>query len=161
MKPQYSYSVWYAPLFSALFAPIAIALAGLGAGCTAPDPTSGVRPALLTTTPDGQTTTTLWADWDDVDAALDVGLERSELATTLTTTSDDTRTWELLAVSGTTGHLTIQRLLIDGRDARGCEHLRLTATVNSARGPDFAARLLSGTRARLDQLAGVPFAPVR
>lgn len=136
-------------------------LSGVQAGCVGPDPMSGVRADLISPAKDGGQMTELWADWDDIDAALSVGLERSELTTMLTTTSDERRTWELLSMPGGSGMLTAERLLEKGRDAKGSERIRLTARVSGSQGDVFARRLLAGMRARLLQLAGVSYAPVK
>ena len=136
-------------------------LSGVQAGCVGPDPMSGVRADLISRAKGGGQVTELWADWDDIDAALGVGLERSELATMLTTTSDERRTWELLSMPGGSGMLTAERLLEKGRDAKGSERIRLTARVSGSQGDVFARRLLAGMRARLLQLAGVSYAPVK
>jgi hypothetical protein len=79
----------------------------------------------------------------------------------LTTTSDERRTWELLSMPGGAGMLTAERLLEKGRDAKGSERIRLTASVSGSQGDEFARRVLAGMRARLLQLAGVSYAPVK
>jgi hypothetical protein len=123
--------------------------------CTPPPP-----PAPIVLTGD-QGQVRLWADWDDLDAALDVALERAELATLGTTRSDGERTWELTTIAGQPGQLTAQRDPLAPRDARGCEQLTLCATVHSPRGVEQAGRLLQAMAARLADLAGVESAPVR
>lgn len=108
---------------------------------------------------------TVAGDWDDVDAALMVGLERAEVTTLTTTSTDDKRTWELYAITGQGGRadglLTITRDVNAGRDSRGCEMITIAARLEGPRGREQATRLVRGVRDRLSQLAGVAWAPVR
>lgn len=104
---------------------------------------------------------TVAADWDDLDAALDIGLERSEMATLTTTRGDDRRGWELTSLTDERGELVATRVPGAARDKRGCEMITIIATVNGPRSQERAIRLVRGMRARLEQLAGVGFAPVK
>lgn len=109
--------------------------------------------------PSGESTATLWADWDDLNASIGVGLTPAELAFTHTTSADDRRTWSLLAIDNHTGELVVTRDPLAKRDSRGCELLTLTAHVDGPKGRERAGLLLSGMAARLKQLAGVDWAP--
>ena len=100
-------------------------------------------------------------DWDDVDAALEPGLERAELATLTTERSDDRRAWELVNIAGVSGRLVVMRDVGGGRDARGCEQLTLTASMPGPEGNEQAYRLVTRMAERLEQLAGVEWAPMR
>lgn len=108
---------------------------------------------------------TVAADWDDVEAALMVGLERAEATTLTTTSSDDKRTWELYTITGQGGNasglLTVSRDVNAGRDSRGCEMITVAARLEGPRGREQATRLVRGVRDRLSQLAGVAWAPVK
>jgi hypothetical protein len=101
-----------------------------------------------------------WADWDDVDAALDLALSKAELAVLNTTSSDDRRTWTLVAMSNAQGVVTATRSVTGGRDPRGCERLRVEAMVDGPGGNTRAATLMDHLAARLEKLAGVDWAPV-
>lgn len=107
----------------------------------------------------GTATITLWADWDDLNAAIGVGLTPAELAPTDTTSADDRRTWSLLSIDNHTGELVATRDPTAVRDSRGCERLTLSAHVDGPNGERRAGLLLTGMAGRLKQLAGVEWAP--
>ena len=109
--------------------------------------------------PSGESTLTLWADWDDLNASVGTGLTPAELPFTDTSSADDRRTWSLLAIDNHVGELVVTRDPTAARDSRGCERLTLTAHVDGPQGRKRAGLLVSGMAERLKQLAGVDWAP--
>jgi len=104
---------------------------------------------------------TLTADWNDLDAAADVAAQRTELVVLRTTSPDPcTRRYDLLSVSGEPGTLIVTRP--HPCDGPG-ESIPLTieATIGRFGDPRRERILLNAFTARLADLHGVDFAPIR
>lgn len=113
----------------------------------------------------GATVGTARADWDDIDAALDVGLYVGECAVL----SDDrprhgvqcsSITYQLTTVGGEPGSVTISRTVSDRPDPRGPETIEIRASIGRYRDRDREQRLIEATIRRLEALAGVDWAPI-
>ena len=127
-------------------------------GCSSGQPSVSPDVAIAA---DGKASTTLWADWDDVDASIGVGLTPAESAPLNTTSADDRRTWSLITIDNHTGEVVVTRDPSAARDERGCERLTLTAQIGGDQGKTRAGLLITGFAGRLKQLAGVEWAPRR
>lgn len=93
-------------------------------------------------------------DWDDIDAAVEVGMSEAEVARVDASTSSDglTRTYELRTITDEPAWLVARREE-DGRVGLG-------ARVGRFGDPEREARLIRGVAARLKALYGVDWAPV-
>ena len=108
-------------------------------------------------TPEGSVLT-LSADWDDVTAAAQTGVSKSEMAVLSSEVSDAKQEFRLQTLGGETGFLTVIPLEPPTPDHPG--PLQLTARVGLFRNAESEARLLSEVAARLNQLAGRRTAPI-
>jgi hypothetical protein len=140
---SYSRRVWiqYPPLVLVLL---------LGVGCAATPPSKG-----LTTI---HTSREVVADWNDVDAAVEVALHQVQMAMDHTEASSDEleKRFPLWTVTDEPATLTIRR------EAIGQESQRLTleASVGRFGDPARESRLIHAVRHRLKSLAGKTHAPV-
>ena len=94
-------------------------------------------------------------DWDDIDAAVDVGMSAAEVARVDGTTSPDgqTRTYELRTITDE------PVWLIARREEGG--RVGLGARVGHFGDPEREAKLVHGVAERLKSLYGVDWAPVK
>jgi hypothetical protein len=125
---------------------------------------AGGSPAIasdVVTATDGTASTTLWADWDDLNASIGSGMAYAESAVLDTANADDQRTWSLITIDNHAGLVTAKRDPLAKRDSRGCEQLTITAKIDGDKGKERAAMIVSGAQTRLKQLAGVDWAPRR
>lgn len=121
-----------------------IALCSLGAvtGCAAVATESGPSAQVVA------------GDWDDLDAAVDVGLEAAEVAVLRREVSDTQGRWELVSIRDQLGELVIRR-------AGEPDKLTVEATIDQPRDPEREGRLVSAVCRRLRQLYGQGAAPLR
>ncbi|MBL8990728.1 MAG: hypothetical protein JNJ48_04010 [Phycisphaerae bacterium] len=110
-------------------------------------------------------TVSVRADWDDIDAALDVGLLAGECAVV----SDDRPrrgvvahavTFTLRTIQGEPGTVTFRRQAEGPADPRGPEPITGEAVLGRYRDADRERRLLAAVARRLEALAGVDWAPI-
>lgn len=102
----------------------------------------------------------LLGDWNDIDAALAVGLERGQSAVIATERSSRVVRFNLEAITGRSGVITFTRQSdASGRGAPS-EMIEISAQIEGAQGPTLARRLVDATAARLSQLQGVLTAPI-
>lgn len=101
------------------------------------------------------------ADWDDLDAALPVGLTDAECAKIeeLPGGTADRRAWKVLSIAEEYGTVTAMRVGPAKPDGKGSCTIRLEARIGRNGNPDREARLVQGMERRLNQLAGVDWAP--
>lgn len=93
-------------------------------------------------------------DWDDVDAAVEIGADQAECAVaSQTTESDGVRRYSLKHIRGSTISLVVRRV--------GEQEIQLEATARPARNAALEYRVLERTRIRLSDLRGVEVAPIR
>lgn len=102
--------------------------------------------------------TEVWGDWEDIDAAMFVGLYEGELDVLTSTRGDDRRGFELVSITGRRGELSFRRDVMGKRDSRGCELISIAARVDGPIGADQAVRLKRGLVTRLKELAGMAWA---
>lgn len=134
-----------------------LAAAGLGSiftGCEA-GPGRSPEAAAAATSP---VSLTVRADWDDVDAALEVALSRAQLAI-LSRSPDgpDRVTWRLLSVQDEPAHLTAVRPPGATQDPTD---ITLEARIGLFGDPRREEQFLKFMERRLNQLAGVDYAPL-
>lgn len=93
-------------------------------------------------------------DWDDIDAAVDVGMSAAEVARVDARTSPDgqTRTYELRTITDEPAWLVARR------EEGG--RIGLGARVGRFGDPEREAKLIRGVAERLKALYGVDWAPV-
>lgn len=108
---------------------------------------------------------TVRADWDDVDAALDVGLLDAECAIVSDTRPRrgvryHTVTYTLRTIQGEPGTVTFSRSAEGPADPRGPEPITAQASIGRYRDADRERRLLASVARRLEALAGVDWAPI-
>ncbi len=128
----------------------AVALAGAGAlGLASCASESASPPAAIALSKLGD------GDWDDIDAAVDVGMSAAEVARVDARTSPDgrTRTYELRTSTDEPAWL-IARREEDGRVGLG-------ARVGRFGDPEREQKLVRGVAERLKSLHGVDWAPVK
>jgi hypothetical protein len=128
----------------------AVALAGAGAlGLASCASESASPPAAIALSKLGE------GDWDDIDAAVDVGMSAAEVARVDARTSPDgrTRTYELRTSTDEPAWL-IARREEDGRVGLG-------ARVGRFGDPEREQKLVRGVAERLKSLHGVDWAPVK
>lgn len=101
-------------------------------------------------------------DWNDVDAAVDVGVGKGECAVTGQTDDADgrARTYEVVTVTGESGWVRASADQ-DAADVMGPEPIELRAQLGLFGDQARERRLLAGVKRRLQQLAGVETAPIR
>ncbi|MGH7132087.1 MAG: hypothetical protein ACREJO_09100 [Phycisphaerales bacterium] len=101
------------------------------------------------------------ADWDDLEAALPVGLTDSECAKIdeLPGETANRRAWRVLSIAEEYGTVTATRVGPAKPDGKGACTIRLEAQIGRNGDPDREARLVAGMERRLRQLAGVDWAP--
>lgn len=99
-------------------------------------------------------------DWDDIDASLGIGLERSELAVLEEQSSPTKRTFELISITGTKGRL-IAAQSPDGKDTLISIEVRMTRSARGSLEQQQARILAKEMGRRLADLQGVRIAPVR
>ena len=99
------------------------------------------------------------ADWDDVDAAVEVGVGQAEAAILHSEPSPDglQRRYQLKHVSGVTGVLTA-RVESDGKDPR---QIAFTCTMGAMENGGLAQHILDRVAVRLKDLRGREVAPIR
>ncbi len=127
-----------------------VALAGAGAlGLASCASESASPPAAIALSKLGD------GDWDDIDAAVDVGMSAAEVARVDARTSPDgrTRTYELRTSTDEPAWL-IARREEDGRVGLG-------ARVGRFGDPEREQKLVRGVAERLKSLHGVDWAPVK
>lgn len=127
-----------------------VALAGAGAlGLASCASESASPPAAIALSKLGE------GDWDDIDAAVDVGMSAAEVARVDARTSPDgrTRTYELRTSTDEPAWL-IARREEDGRVGLG-------ARVGRFGDPEREQKLVRGVAERLKSLHGVDWAPVK
>lgn len=127
-----------------------VALAGAGAlGLASCTSESASPPAAIALSKLGE------GDWDDIDAAVDVGMSAAEVARVDARTSPDgrTRTYELRTSTDEPAWL-IARREEDGRVGLG-------ARVGRFGDPEREQKLVRGVAERLKSLHGVDWAPVK
>jgi len=137
---------------------LAVLLGGAIGGCIAGTPRDA-HPATLTPKPPAAATLT--ADWNDLGAAVAVGLRNTGLQVVASQTPDArTRGWSLRNRRGEPGSITATRQTLG--DARGDDaQIRLEVQVGRFGRPAEADAALRGIVRRLEQLRGVETAPVR
>lgn len=101
------------------------------------------------------------ADWNDIDAALDVGLVRGQSAIVQTTRQPRHVTFTLTSITGRHGQITFARQSDAAGPQAPSEPIVIQALIEGSQGPTLAQRLLEATAARLNQLAGVATAPTQ
>jgi hypothetical protein len=153
-----------------------VVLAGLAglllltAGCTSTTRPTGNDPSQPQRVPAvsiqdtgllGFQTQRITADWDDVDAALDVGLTRGQSAIVSSTRTAKNARFDLVTITGREGWIEFARQS-EAAPAAGLapETITITAHIQGQQGPVLAERLLEATAKRLRQLAGVATAPI-
>lgn len=98
-------------------------------------------------------------DWDDVDAAILVGLEQAEMAQLRRRSpGPDEVVVELLTLRDQPGTLRLTR---EPPTGDGPTRITIEASVGRVREPDLERRLVRAVARRLEDLRGVEFAPVR
>jgi len=103
-------------------------------------------------------TAKITADWDDVDAAVEVGVPRAEMAVEFSDTpAPDERVFYLRTITAETAKLTIRRTT----DATEPAEIALEARAGMFGNPAQEKKLLAAVCARLEDLKGVAYAPVR
>lgn len=103
-------------------------------------------------------------DWDDLDDAVSVGARKCEMALlSAREEGDDVRIYELLTAGDEPARAVLRRVAALDRSALGtdAEGIQIEAFVGRFGDADRERGLVSAIRARLGDLAGVDFAPVR
>lgn len=131
---------------------ILLALAVLAAACSAP--ARRETPPVLAS----PVSLTAHGDWNDVDAALEVALTRAQMAI-LSRSADgpDRITWQLLSVRDEPAQLTAARP--PGRTQNPTD-ITLEARIGHFGDPQREEQFLKYVERRLEQLAGVDYAPL-
>jgi len=101
-------------------------------------------------------TASIVADWNDVDAAVEVGVPRAEMAVIFDETpSPDERVFSVKDIADERGTLRIWRTSGDATP-----EIKLEARVGLFGEPEKERKLLECVCARLEELKGVEWAPV-
>jgi hypothetical protein len=130
----------------------------LASGCSSPmspaaSPVSGDAPRI-------ESGLTVRADWDDVDASVEVGAGQAEavmVGAAVVSSDGLRREYALAHISGLRG------TLIATRAAQGPDPttIRLTCRMGEIPTPGVQTRILERVRARLEDLRGREFVPIR
>ncbi len=122
-------------------------------GCTS----SGAAPSIRDRR--GPAQLRIEADWDDVDAAVEVGVGQAEAVVVHSEPSPDglAKGYQLKHVSGVTGVLTA-RIAPDGKDP---QPISFTCTMGAMENGGLAQTILDRIGRRLKDLKGKEVAPIR
>lgn len=131
-------------------------------GCSS----DGGNRALFLSEPERALTT---GDWDDVDAAVDAAISKKGVEMAVLSSRDEeggTRVYELTTIGDEPARLVVHRKLNESatgvRHGRGApEAMSLEAWVGRFGDRDRERALIAEVRARLGDLAGVDYAPLR
>ncbi len=122
---------------------------------------AGCATSATTSTRDrrGPAALTVQGDWDDVDAAVEVGVGQGEAAVVRSQAAPDglQRRYELKHVSGLTGVLNV-RAESDGKDPRP---IALSCTMGAMESGGLSHRIIERVARRLTDLKGLEVAPIR
>ncbi|MBY0261902.1 MAG: hypothetical protein K2Q20_06140 [Phycisphaerales bacterium] len=122
-------------------------------GCASP----AITPAQVAAT---DNPLTLTADWDDLDAGVEVGLSQAEavqVGKPVASPDGRERVYSFQHITGLKGTLTATRLT----DATAAATVRLSCQAGTIRQPGLERSVLARVRLRLGDLLGREFAPIR
>lgn len=107
----------------------------------------------------GPASVSVQADWDDIDAAVEVGVAQGESVVVRSSTSPDglQRRYELKHVSGVLGVLNA-KVGSEGKDPRD---IALSCTMGAMENGGLAQRIVDRVARRLADLKGKQVAPIR
>ena len=150
-------SLYY--LCTVFFASISPLLVVSISGCAGPHPSTPTAPATAAHQPFSER---LEADWDDIDAAAEVGTGQAECVVVRAQTLPDglERRFDLKHVSGLTGRLVVRldphgpRPTTPGQSRSPCEMGPLGT-------PELEKLIVKRVAKRLSDLKGVEFAPIK
>lgn len=131
---------------------VGIAPAG---GCAAG---RSIEPVKTSGAPGGGRETVVTGDWNDVYAAAAVGVPQTEGAITGRSFEDGREVIRLITIKDRPGTLVAERL---GARSDHPQPIRLEVRVGYFGDPETEDRILSAVAARLRDLAGVTWAPIR
>jgi hypothetical protein len=102
-------------------------------------------------------------DWDDVDAAVAVGVSRGEAATLSSIQGEGRREYRLLSIDDEPGVLIAQLVVGEQNRAGAAAGVQIDLTCRIGRYQDEAREriILEQTQQRLKNLAGVDYRPIR